>query len=155
MKPIFALFLSFFISIILTGCTQKTETKTRIPAKLIIDWEEIIEQKIDWSKTEFHTNKPIAPEILQQFKSIGDFKISTKIIVNKHESKQIHTLEFLREIPIEEVTDLLPKIVPMLKNQKVQITHKGAEVTTKKTSFMGKHVETSTKTGPVMQIRND
>jgi hypothetical protein len=155
MKPIFALILCFFISISLTGCTQKTETTTRIPAKLIIEWEEIIEQEIDWTTTGFPTNKPIAPEILQQFKSIGDFKISTKLIVNNHESKQIHTLEFLREILSDEVKDLLPKIMPMLKNQKVKITHKGAEMTTKTTSFMGKHVETNTVKGPVIQLKTN
>ena len=136
MKTFIAILVSCLISIHLTSCKRTTETSTetttRIPAKLIIEWEEISNQKIDWSKSELLTLPSLSPEIKAQLKTISEFNIESKSLINDKEIKKIYRVEFHREISSDEAQEIIPKIKKILDPQKVNYIFKGAETTTKK-----------------------
>ncbi len=73
----------------------------------------------------------------QQFKEIGDYKLSSKITIASNESKQEFDVEFLREIGKDEANVLMPKIRKILNNREIKVTFQSAETTTTKSTQIG------------------
>ncbi len=132
MKKRFNFIFTLIFSLAISACVRESETTLRKPAKLTVHWVEPIDQK-NIQKTP----QAIAPEIAQQFKEIGDYKLSSKMTIASNDFKQEFDVEFLREIGNDEAHVLMPKIRKILDNREIKITFQSAKTTTAKSTQIG------------------
>jgi hypothetical protein len=132
MNKRFTIIVALIFALTVSACVRESETTLTKTAKLTVHWVEPIDQKNIQKKPQ-----AIAPEIAQQFKEIGAYKITSKITIASNESKQEFDVEFLREIGNDEADVLMPKIRKILNNREIKVTFQSAETTTTKSIRLG------------------
>jgi hypothetical protein len=127
MKILAAVLFSLFFSICISGCTKESNTasnKAAVNSNLLsIEWVEVMHVNVD-QDVSFRNIKPkeISQEILTQLKTIGEFRTDTMLNVDlsKNEAKQTNIVHFSREISINDLAEISPKIKKIFTAHKVK-----------------------------------